>query len=39
MFAQDVGCKEDTELSRDDFSLSSPELPVGSLGHCQDVGN
>ena len=36
---QDVGNKEDTELSREDLTLSWRELPVESLGHCQSVGN
>ncbi len=36
---QDVGSKEDTELSRKDSNLSSRELPVESLGHCQSIGN
>jgi len=36
---QDVGRKEDTELSRKDLTLSWRELPVESLGHCQSVGN
>jgi hypothetical protein len=36
---QDIGGKEDTKLNREDFSLSSRELPVESLGHCQYVGN
>ena len=35
---QDIGGKEDTELDRDGLSLSSRELPVESLGHCQSVG-
>jgi len=39
MFMQDVGSKENTELSREDLSLSWRELPVESLGHCQSVGN
>ncbi len=36
---QDVGNKEDTELSREDLTLSWRELPVEFLGHCQSVGN
>src|SRR6266849_7910477 len=36
---QDVGSKEDTELSRKDLTVGSRELPVESLGHCQSVGN
>ena len=36
---QDVGNKEDTELSREDLTLSWRELSVESLGHCQSVGN
>jgi hypothetical protein len=39
VFMQDVGNKEDTELSREDLTLSWRELPVESLGHCQSVGN
>jgi hypothetical protein len=39
MFMQDVGSKEDMELSRKDSSLSFREFPVESLGHCQSVGN
>jgi hypothetical protein len=31
---QDVGTKEDTELSREDLTLRWRELPVESLGHC-----
>ena len=29
---QDIGRKQDTKLNRDDFSLSSRELPVESPG-------
>jgi len=36
---QDVGSKEDTELIREDLTLSWRELRVESLGHCQPVGN
>ncbi len=36
---QDVGNKEDTELSREDLTLSLAELAVEFLGHCQSVGN
>ena len=36
---QDVDNKEDTELSREDLTLSWRELPVEFLGHCQSVGN
>jgi hypothetical protein len=36
---QDVGSKKDAELSRKDFDLSSRELHVESIGHCQSVGN
>jgi hypothetical protein len=36
---QDVGSKEDTELSREDLTLSWRELSVESLEHCQSVGN
>jgi hypothetical protein len=36
---QDVGSKENTELSREDLTLNRRELPVESLGHCQSVGN
>jgi hypothetical protein len=39
MFMQEVGSKEDTELSRKNLTLSWRELPVESLGHCQSVGN
>jgi hypothetical protein len=36
---QDVDSKEDTQLSREDLTLSWRELPVESFGHCQSVGN
>ncbi len=36
---QNVGTKEDRELSREDLTLSWRELPVESLGHCQSAGN
>jgi hypothetical protein len=36
---QDVGSKEDMELSREDLTLSWRELSVESLEHCQSVGN
>jgi hypothetical protein len=36
---QGMGSKEDTQLSREDLTLSSRELPVESLGHCQSIGN
>jgi len=36
---QDVGNNEDTELSREDLTLSWREFPVESIGHCQSVGN
>ncbi len=36
---QDVGSKEDTELSSEDLTLSWRELSVQSLGQCQSVGN
>ena len=36
---QDVGGKEDTELSREDSTFRSRELSVESLGHCQSIGN
>ncbi len=36
---QDVGSKENTELSGEDLTLSWRELSVESLGHCQSVGN
>ena len=36
---QDVGNKEDTELSREDLTFGWRELSVESLGHCQSVGN
>jgi hypothetical protein len=39
MFMQDVGNKEDKELSGEDLTLNWRELPVESLGHCQYVGN
>jgi hypothetical protein len=39
MFMQDVGSKEDTQLSREVLTLTWRELPVESLGHCQSVGN
>ncbi len=35
---QDVGTKEDTELSTEDLTLSWRELRGESLGHCQSVG-
>jgi hypothetical protein len=35
---QDVGSKEDTELSRVDLALSWRELLVEPLGHCQSIG-
>jgi hypothetical protein len=35
---QDIGGKEDTELSKADLILSWRELSVESLGHCQSVG-
>jgi len=39
MFMQDIGSKEDTELSRQELTLSWRELCVESPGHCQPVGN
>jgi len=36
---QDVGSKEDTELSKEDLILSWRELSVESLGRCQSAGN
>ncbi len=36
---QDIGSKEDTELSREDLTFGWRELSVESLGHCQSVGN
>jgi len=36
---QDIGGKEDTELSKEDSTLSLRELSVEALGHCQSVGN
>jgi hypothetical protein len=36
---QGIGSKEDTQLSREDLTLRSRELPVESLGHCQSIGN
>jgi len=35
---QDIGGKEDTELSEEDLTLSYLELSVECLGHCQSVG-
>jgi len=35
---QDVGSKEDTELSSEDLTVSWRELSVQSLGQCQSVG-
>jgi hypothetical protein len=31
---QDIGAKEDTELSKEDLTLSLRELSVESHGHC-----
>jgi len=39
MFMQDIGSKEDTELSRQELTFSWRELYVESPGHCQPVGN
>jgi len=36
---QDIGGKEDTDLSGEDLTLNRRELSVESLGHCQSVGN
>jgi hypothetical protein len=36
---QDAGSKKDMALNSEGLSLSSRELPVQSLGHCQSVGN
>jgi len=36
---QDVGGKEDTELSKEDLTFRWRELSVESLGHCQSIGN
>jgi hypothetical protein len=36
---QDVGGKEDTELTKEDLTFSWRELLVEPLGHCQSVGN
>ena len=36
---QDIGSKEDTELSREGLILSLCRLSVESVGHCQSVGN
>jgi hypothetical protein len=35
---QGIGCKEDTELNKEDLSLSWRELSVESVGHCQSLG-
>jgi hypothetical protein len=36
---QDVGGKEDTELSKENLTLCWREYSVESLGHCQSIGN
>jgi hypothetical protein len=36
---QDIGSKEDTELSREDLYFRWRELSVESPGRCQSVGN
>ena len=35
---QGIGCKEDTELNKEDLSLNWRELSVESVGHCQSLG-
>ena len=35
---QGIGCKEDTELNKEDLSLRWRELSVESVGHCQPLG-
>ena len=35
---QGIGCKEDTELNKEDLALSWRELSVESVGHCQSLG-
>jgi hypothetical protein len=35
---QSIGCKEDTELNKEDLSPSWRELSVESVGHCQSFG-
>jgi hypothetical protein len=36
---QDIGGKEDTELSKENLTLCWREFSVESLGHCQSIGN